>query len=127
MIKISAIAIISSIIALQFKSKNGEIAIVLSLSAAVIIAALSFGKITDIFSSINQIYSINGINFSYLKIMIKCLGISLICQFSSNICDDSGFSALSAQVILIGKIFIIIISLPIINEILNMIIKILEQ
>jgi stage III sporulation protein AD len=52
-------------------------------------------------------------------VLIKILGISYICEFSADICKDSGFTAISNQIQIFGKLSILVVSMPIFMNLLN--------
>ena len=68
---------------------------------------------------INLLISQSGVDKEYTRVLLKSVGICFICQFSSDICNDSGQSALATKVELAGKILILISALPLMEEILE--------
>ena len=48
----------------------------------------------------------------YLRIIFKSLGVTYLTQFASDYCKDCGENAISSQVLLAGRIAIVVISLP---------------
>ena len=56
---------------------------------------------------------------SYFALMLKALAISLCCRMSAEICRDCGENSLASRVELAGKIGIVIISLPVIQQLLS--------
>jgi len=56
----------------------------------------------------------------YFTVLVKALAIALSCQVCSEICRDCGESSLASKVELAGKIGIIILSLPILKQLLTM-------
>ena len=56
----------------------------------------------------------------YFELLIKSLAIALACQLSAEVCRDCGETALAGKVELAGKISIIILSLPVLQQLLNM-------
>ena len=56
---------------------------------------------------------------SYLPVLIKALGIALTVQITSDICKDSGEGALAQRVEMLGKAEIIVISIPLIKNLLS--------
>ena len=56
----------------------------------------------------------------YFKVLVKALAIALSCQVCAEICRDCGESSLASKVELSGKIGIIILSLPILQQLLTM-------
>ncbi len=56
----------------------------------------------------------------YFTILIKALAVALSCQVCAEICRDCGENTLASKVELAGKIGIIILSLPILQQLLTM-------
>lgn len=56
----------------------------------------------------------------YFTVLIKALAIALSCQVCAEICRDCGENSLASKVELAGKIGIIILSLPILQQLLTM-------
>ncbi len=55
----------------------------------------------------------------YFAVMLKALAISLCCKMSSEICKDCGENAMASRVELGGKAGIVIISLPILQQLFD--------
>lgn len=56
---------------------------------------------------------------SYFTLMLKALAVSLCCKMSADICRDCGETTLASRVELAGKAGIVIISLPIVQQLLG--------
>ena len=54
------------------------------------------------------------------------MGISVITQFVADIASDSGNKALANQMILTGKVSVMILAMPVFVQIMNIIGKLLE-
>lgn len=113
------LSVISVIIMLMLKPKNGEIAIMLGLCASVIILICVLSQVSQIMDTINSIIAISGISTSYIAILLKTIGICLITEFAVNTCKDAGSQSLAGNVSLAGKILITITALPLYSDILN--------
>ena len=116
---ICIIAVIASIIAIALKQSTPQISLVLSLVTGVIILISIANCLPMVTDKINQLILQSGVNGEYAKVLLKAVGICFICQFSSDICKDSGQSALATKVELAGKILILISALPLMEEILE--------
>ena len=62
----------------------------------------------------------DGIN-ELLKILFKIVGVGYICEFGAGILNDFGSASLAEKVTLAGKIMIVILALPIIENLLKLI------
>ena len=53
------------------------------------------------------------IDSSYLTVLVKIIGITYIGQFSSAICKDAGYAAIAGQIELFVKLYLMVLSLPV--------------
>lgn len=121
MIKITAIAMISLILIILLKRVNREFAFIATLSASVILFSV---VIDDFINVVERIYSfsssIENLD-SYISLMVKILGITLITQFVIDLCRDSGENALASQTEITSKIIILIMIMPMFEAVMNVI------
>ena len=61
-----------------------------------------------------------GGNIAYVSLLLKIIGITYVCDFASNLCKDSGYSALSNHIELFGKVAIMVAGFPIIRIMIDM-------
>ena len=125
-LSISLLAVIAVIIMVMLKPKNGEIAIMLGISASVIILLAVLSQVTQIMDTINNIIAVSGISTSYIVILLKVIGICLITEFAVNTCKDAGSQSLANNVSLAGKIMVTITSLPLYSDILNTVLSLVS-
>ena len=118
-ISICVLALVTAVIAVMIKQKNGEIALMLSISCGVIILVSLLSQISEIISTVNSIVAASNMNIEYIKILLKVIGISLLTEFAVSVCKESGQQGIASNVLLAGKIMITVISLPLYSEILN--------
>ncbi len=124
-IKIIGIAFIAVIIIVILKQYRPEFAIYASIIAGVLILTLASGTLSGIIDMIKSISSKTNINSEFLVILIKITGIAILTEFAVSICKDSGESAIASKVDIGGKIIIISMSIPIINALVDTVVKIL--
>ena len=124
-IKIIGFAFIAVIIIVILKQYRPEFAIYASIIAGVLILTLASGTLSGIINMINSISSKTNINSEFLVILIKITGIAILTEFAVSICKDSGESAIASKVDIGGKIIIISMSIPIINALIDTVVKIL--
>ncbi len=124
-IKIIGIAFIAVIIIVILKQYKPEFAIYASILAGVLILALASDTLSGIIDMIKSISSKTNINNEFLIILIKITGIAILTEFAVSICKDAGESAIASKVDIGGKILIISLSIPIINALIDTIVKIL--
>lgn len=124
-VKIVSFAFISLFIILIFKDRRDDIAIQISIIAGILIFFFLISKITAVLQLLQQLSLKAHIDFVYLNIVFKILGIAYISSFCSEICKDAGEISLSSKVEFAGKILILVLAIPIIMGVLQAIIKIM--
>lgn len=111
--------IISILLAIKLKQLSSPIWIYLSLGISLFVLFYILGKIGIILSFIDDFSGQVGLNKGYFVLLIKIVGISYLCEFTSNICKEAGFLAIASQVEIGGKITMMIISMPILLAIMD--------
>ncbi len=124
--QIIAIACIGTILALTIKSYQPHLAIVVSIATGIVILAVSAGGIAQVVQEFQSVIEKSGIDIKYFTVVIKVIGIAYVTQFAAEICRDSGESSIASKVDLAGKVVVLILTIPIITNFLELIISILK-
>lgn len=124
-VKIIGVGLISLIIIIILKQYKPDFAIYVSILAGAIILMLVMDKLSNIVTLLSNIQNKANINNQFLVILLKITGISFLTEYASSICNDAGESSIATKIDLGGKILIIAISIPIIQALLELIIKIM--
>lgn len=121
MVTIAIIGVVAVLLALQFKNLKPEYGIYITLAACILIFFYSLGRLDSIIGMINKIVNITTIDSEYIMAIIKIVGVTYISEFASDICRDCGYSAISNQLHIFGKLTIMALSAPIIESLINMV------
>lgn len=124
-IKIIAIAFVAVTIIVILKEYRPEFTIYASILAGILILTVAFDTLSGIVFMIKSISSKTSINSEFLMILIKITGIAILTEFAVSVCKDAGESAIASKVDIGGKILIISLSIPIINALIDTIVKVL--
>ena len=89
------------------------------LAAALIFSALIITAASPIVTYLRELMQ-NTAAASYASVMLKALGIAVLSQCCSEICKECGENGISNGVELIGKVEILLLCLPLINDILTL-------
>lgn len=119
LIKLCGIAVFAVIFILIIKQIKPEFAPIITISTSIILLTASLILVKPFVEFITE--TINSTSYgSYMPILLKALGIGLTTQTVADICRDSGESAIASKVELIGKLEIMLISLPLIETVITM-------
>lgn len=126
MIHVALIGVVGSLLALKLKTYKPEFGIVLSIALCLLFLFGAVEKLTVIIEFLNSIQNLMNVNPVYVAVLLKLIGIAYVCEFSSNLCKDAGYQSIATQVEIIGKLTILVVSMPIINTLLETINKFLK-
>lgn len=126
-IKMSALALIVSVLYQMVSGRNKEIGTLLLVlgSCTVLITAASY--IEPVFSFIGKLQSLGNLNNEMLAILLKCVGIGLVGEISVVVCNDMGNGSMGKTLQLFASALILWLSLPMLNGLLELIGKILGE
>lgn len=85
-----------------------------------VIAVCSMTKIVEIVKSINEIQQYMGIG-QYMTLIIKVTGINYVAELSSDICKEAGYATIAGQIIIFGKLSVMLMCVPIIQTLFQII------
>ena len=124
-IKIVGIGLIALVIVIILKQYRPEYTIYVSIFAGVLILTLTMSKISGIINLLKSISDKTYINKQFLGILLKITGVAIITEFAVSICIDAGEKAIASKIEIGSKVIIIAMSIPIISNLLEIILKIL--
>jgi len=116
-LRVCAVGIITAILALFVKQYKSEFGILVTLCGGVVMLAMVVPYFGDVFSGIEEISESSGISGTYMKLIVKVIGITYIADYSCEICRDAGENALAAKLEMAGKVLILTMAFPVISAI----------
>ncbi len=84
-------------------------------------------EIASIIGLISELAESANIHMVYLQTILKIIGIAYIAEFGSQIAKDAGQGAIASKIELAGKIFILVLAIPIIKAVIEMILALLPS
>ena len=127
MIQLMGIALISSVLFVIIKKYSPEYMIFAEIGSVLLVFLLLYPYIKDIIDFYYEYSEYGGIDDRYLKIILKSIGIALLTQFTSDICKDSGQSALAGKIEFAGKLLISVLALPLAKSLIEVALKVTEM
>lgn len=115
----AALAILAAVSVNALKEHNKTAALVLSAFAACALMILCVSPIKNSFDNISEALKPAPFKEGWTDILLKSLGICLVCEFASDVCKDMGQQGLSGAIELFGRVTVIILSLPIFESIIS--------
>lgn len=116
-------SLVVTVLLLIVRKERPEMAIPISIAASALILIGLMKNIAQILSVFESLASKARINSSYLKLVVKIVGIAYLAGFGAQICKDAGENSMAAKIELAGKIFILSLGVPIMAGLLEMIVR----
>jgi len=122
--QVVSIGIIAAILYLLIKDKQPSIAfliVVLTVLYLFIYVMQFVYEILQLITYLGERANINGI---YIKTILQIIGISYLTEIGANIVKDAGLESIAIKIEMIGKLFILILAIPIFKSLVETIINI---
>ena len=125
-LKITIIAIICIFISSCLKPYSSEFSNVISIYGGVLIFLLCVDELKSIISYFNEMYDMTNLNFDFLTVILKIVGVGYITEFTADIAEDFGNKVIASKVVLGGKIAVCGMALPVIKKLLSVLLSLLS-
>ncbi len=112
-VKVAALGITGMLLGLLLKETKPEYSVYLSLAAGILVFCYMAGKLEYLFSSVLKIQEYLPLDTKYLTTLLKMIGITYVGQFSAGICKDAGYGAVASQIEVFAKLYIMVLSIPV--------------
>jgi len=126
-LQIAILGVVASILYIVLKDINKSIAFFLILVTGIIIFLAVINQISIIFETIQSLGDKANIEGLYMETILKIIGIAYIAELGSNLTKDAGLSSVAKYIELSGKIFILLLAVPIITAVIDAIISFLPS
>lgn len=113
MLAVTAVALL-----LIVRRWNADFAPLVRLGVTVLFGTAALTSLTPLLSYLRTLTGDTGLG-TYADVLWKALGIALLTEIASSICRECGETGAASGVEVIGKAQILLLSLPLINEILS--------
>lgn len=124
--KAAAGALIAAMLGIILQRQGKEYALVLVLAVSVMGACLALTYIRPVISFLEQLSDLGNLDGEILKILLKAVGVGLIGEIAGTICADSGNASLGKMLQLLSAAVILWLSLPILQQVMDLIGDVLE-
>lgn len=119
MVKIALIGLLAMFLGVVLGKIKPEYGILAALAGSSLIFFMGIQKVQVILEALDTIRGYAGVSQEYVRILLKMLGIAYVAEFSSSLCKDAGQAAIAGQIDFVGKVAMIVLSMPILTSLLK--------
>lgn len=124
-IQIVVLGIVASILYIILKDVNASFAFILLVITGIIIFMAVIKQIGAIFHLIETLGEKANIDGMYMETILKIIGIAYIAELGASLTKDAGLGSVATKIELAGKIFILLLAIPIITTVIEAILSFL--
>lgn len=125
-LKICGICVISVSCITIFKQLEKDRSTIIRLASVIVLSLAILTLSIPVIDYIKGIMPDSSVS-EYVSVILKALGIAFLSSVCSSVCKDCGENTLSCYAELAGKIEIILLSLPIIKDIMDMALGLIDN
>lgn len=126
-VQIVLIAIIATILFILLKDLYPTFAFFILIITSLFILQVVIKQIAVVFVLLHSLSERAKIDSFHLNVILKIIGIAYLTEFGASITKDAGLTSVAANVELAGKVFIIILAVPILLAVVEMLLKIIPM
>ncbi len=124
-VKIVSVAVLSCVLVKLVASYRSDMALLIQLGTVVILLACISSSILELMSQTRKLSALMNFDSGYLSLLLKALIVSLSCGVASEICSDSGNSAVRFCVELAGRVSLLLMTLPLLTVLAQLALKLI--
>lgn len=117
-LKFCMLAVTGVTAAMIVKQWRADFLPLLRLALAVLLAVAAISNASPLIACLSELTGTEGIS-AHATTLLKALGIAILTQCCAELCRECGESGAATGVELTGKVEILLLSLPLVNEILE--------
>ena len=125
-VKICVVCIILGVIIVYLRSVNKELSMLALVCASGVMLLIITDAVANVFSVYQKLYEISGVSSDVLRLIIKITLICYIVEFSVGAIEDFGLKSLADKLGVVGKIVVLLMATPIVENLINVIVTLLS-
>lgn len=110
--KLAGIGVIATLLAIKLGTMHPEYSLYISLATCLFVMLYSMQKLDWLVAYVWRLEQLIPLGGDYVRILLKLVGVSYLCDFASCLCRDGGQSAIAGQIEMAGKITVLALSMP---------------
>ncbi len=125
MAKIVGLGLVAVVLLAVIRPQRPELAVLLAAAAGAVILLLVLGRISGVLQLLNDLAVRANVNFHYLNLVLKIIGVAYLAEFGAQVARDAGEGAVASKLELAGKVIILALAVPIVSAVMEVVLKML--
>lgn len=125
-LQLCAIAVVTAICAFILKSQKSDMVPLCLTAGGLLLLLFGYDYLSESLTFIKNFSEQTNIDKSVIRIIFKVVGVGYLIELTASSIKDLGFETISDKLILCGKIVIFIMSVPILQSLFGVIVKLIQ-
>lgn len=122
-IQVVSLGLVATILIILLQEQKSSVAFLLLLFTVIVIFLTVLDQLTYVFTLLSYMADQAQVEPMYFKTILKIIGIAYIAEFGAQLIRDAGLNALASKVELAGKLFILMLAIPIVTAVIETILQ----
>ena len=120
-------ALVMCVMIITVEQLKPELSLLLAIACGIVMTVFLLGFVSPVIDEISLIASSGGIDSDMIAVVIKSFGICVAVQTASDLCRDSGQTAIAGKLELGGRLALLIVAMPLFRRLLDLALGIIEK
>lgn len=117
--KVALIGIAGAVLTMITKQFKPEYSTLVLFAVCLFLISYLTNGLHEVLNFVQVLQKKVPVSSTYIKILFKLLAIAYVCQIASDLCEDLGYRSISFQIETVGKVSILLLSIPIVQSLLE--------
>ena len=113
-------ALVMCVMIITVEPLKPELSLLLAIACGIVMTVFLLGFVSPVIDEISLIASSGGIDSDMIAVVIKSFGICVAVQTASDLCRDSGQTAIAGKLELGGRLALLIVAMPLFRRLLDL-------
>ena len=118
-LKVGVLAVAGVLLAVQFKNGKTEYSTYISVVLGILIFGGILGYLEIFIHAFDNLEE--DLDYAYVAILLKMLGITYVSELVSAICKDAGYQSVALQIEIFARLGIMVLCIPILMTLLEVV------
>ena len=119
--------LLAVILGLVLAKQGKDWALVLTAAVCCMVLAVGAGYLQPVLDFLRELQNLSGLDPQLLTVVLKAVGIGLVAEIASLICQDAGNAALGKGIQILASMAVLWLSLPLMRSLLELVQTILGE
>lgn len=126
LVAVVGVLLCGALLAAVLRSQRPELAMGLSLLAGMVVVVFLLRQILPLAGTVRRMAALGGVAEGAFSAVFRAAGVCLLTQIVADTCRDAGENALAAKAELAGRVLLILLTVPLFEQILTLILVVVN-